>query len=123
MLELLIWDALSGLLSDSDTLNNERQRRRSWSTTDDSVGDERRKLEAELKRLATQTDRFLDLYGDSTNDGESLDRKMEQVNAQRRATESEIRGLKNRSNEADRTPLAQKNLKRSAKPWVPVSKK
>ena len=110
VLEQLIWDTVSGLLSASDTLNNEFQRRRFESTSDNNICDERRKLEAELKRLATQADRFLDLYGDGTFDRDALDQKMEQVNAQRRAAEIDIKALEKRRDDADRSSNASMNL-------------
>ncbi len=110
VLEELIWDTVSELLCDPVTLDNELRRRQAETTTDYGIVDKCRKLEAEIERLATQENRFLDLYGDGSFDRGVLDRKIEQVNAQKRRAESEMSTLEHQSRETDNNSLSTTNL-------------
>lgn len=110
LLEELTWNTVSELLRDPTGLKAEFQRRQSEPEIIDTCQMKRRELRAEIRRLAAQSDRFLDLYGDGKYDRAVLDGKIEQVNAQRRVVENNLKSLDMRKNEADEASQALQNI-------------
>ena len=87
MLDEVVWEVITGLVQDPQKLESEYQTRLA-TTTQDNSGQEQKRLESELNRLAKAADRFLDLYGDEVFDREQLENKIYENSGQQKAVGS-----------------------------------
>ncbi|MFQ6029159.1 MAG: recombinase family protein, partial [Dehalococcoidia bacterium] len=98
LLERTVWEVVAGLVQEPDKLELEYQSRQVL-TEQDSSEQERKRLNAELKRLAKASDRFLDLYGDERFDREQLDNKLYENASQRNVITDQLQVLDRRKRE------------------------